>query len=327
MKIAIIGAGFCGLAAAWHLLQKPHIEVTLFDEKEIGQGTSGIAAGLLHPFAGAHSKYNRQGQEGMKATQELLKIASSALGKSVTATNRGILRLALTEGQLLDFQTCAEKYPEETEWIDRDLCQQYAPGCVHTPALWIKGGLTVYSSLYLQGLWKACSQLGARFQKHSIRSLKELDHFDTVIITAGAKSNQIEELATVPLKSVKGQLLEMEWPSSIPPLNFTLNSHIYILMAEGNQSCLVGATFEKIYPHDDVDLETAKKEILPKIAELFPPLEKCMVLNCFSGLRAVTPQHLPMIQELSPRCWLLTGMGSKGLLYHAHFAKQLAEKV
>lgn len=323
MKIAIIGAGFCGLATAWHIFQKnPHIKITLFDEKPIGKGTSGIAAGLLHPFAGAHSKYNWKGHEGMEATKELLAVSSSSLGKPITAKSRGILRLALNEEQVLDFRLCAEKYPTETEWLDS--AQELAPGCVQAPALWIKEGLSVYSALYLEGLYKACEK--AQFEQRKIHSLKELDHFDAVIVTAGGKSLQIEELSNIPIKLTKGQLLELEWPN-IPPLNFTLNSHVYLLMTPGNRSCLTGATFEKNFANDDIDLETAKNELLPKVAELFPPLKNAKILNSFAGLRAVTPNHLPMIQEISPSSWLLTGMGSKGLLYHALFARELAERI
>src|ERR1700722_10808140 len=103
MNIAIIGAGFSGLAVAWHLLHHPsassRLKVHLFDSKEIGLGTSAIAAGLLHPFAGVHAKLNWRGHEGMDATQELLTIASQNLGRSVIANERGILRLALTDEQ------------------------------------------------------------------------------------------------------------------------------------------------------------------------------------------------------------------------------------
>ena len=54
-KLAVIGAGFAGLAVAWHLLaaatpSKPlHVEV--FDVHGIAGGASGAAAGLLHPFS------------------------------------------------------------------------------------------------------------------------------------------------------------------------------------------------------------------------------------------------------------------------------------
>lgn len=51
MNIAIIGAGFSGLALAYFLLQSS-AHVTLFDAVGIGGGASGIATGLLHPYPG-----------------------------------------------------------------------------------------------------------------------------------------------------------------------------------------------------------------------------------------------------------------------------------
>lgn len=331
MEVAVIGAGFCGLAVAWHILQYtpslPHLKVTLFDAKGIGLGASGVAAGLLHPFSGAHAKLNWRGREGVESTQEMLKIASEAIGRPVTAKNKGILRLALSQDQKIDFQRCAESYPLETEWLDAASCQALAPGSGQGPGLWIKEGLTIYSSLYLQGLWMACESRGAQLKIKTIHSLEELSSFDAVILTTGAESRKIPELSMLPLKSVKGQVLELAWPENHLPLTSPLNSHVYILMTEGGKSCLAGATYEKGVQDDACDLETAKKEILPKAYELYPPLKGAQILNCFAGLRAVGPQHRPLMQRLSPTHWILTGMGSKGLLYHALFAKELVEKL
>ena len=53
-KYAVLGAGFAGLAVAWHLLaaatpRRPvHVEV--FDAHGLGGSASAAAAGLLHPF-------------------------------------------------------------------------------------------------------------------------------------------------------------------------------------------------------------------------------------------------------------------------------------
>jgi glycine/D-amino acid oxidase-like deaminating enzyme len=331
MKIAIIGAGFCGLAVAWHLLDHipsfPNLNVTIFDSKEIGKGTSGIAAGLLHPYVGAHAKLNWRGHEGFQATQELLKISSQALGRPIIANDHGILRLALNDMQLTDFQRCAELFPNETQWLDPSSSQTLAPGCAHAPGVWIKQGLTIYSSLYLTGLWKACALRGAQFEQQSIHSLQDMQDFDATIVTAGGEISHLPELSSLPIKMVKGQVLELAWPKHWPPLTCALNSQVYILMTETRTSCLVGATYEKGFKQAEIDLETAQKEILPKAFELFPPLKNAPILNCYAGVRAVTPQHLPMMLRFSPSQWILTGMGSKGLLYHALFARKLVESI
>ena len=330
MKIAIIGAGFCGLAVAWHFLNHspsfPDLQVQLFDARRIGQGTSGIAAGLLHPFTGAHAKLNWRGQEGFQATKELLKVASQAIGHPITA-QEGILRLALSPEQLADFRSCAEYHPNETEWLDIAACQSLAPSCADVPGLWIKEGLTIHSSLYLEGLWQACAQQGAKFQRKTIRSLKELQSFDLTIVTAGAETIQFPEFASLPLNIIKGQILEFSWPRNRAPLSCALNSHVYLVMNETKTSCLVGATYERKYQHTSINLEVAINELFPKAIELFPPLKEASLLNCYTGLRASTPQHRPLMRSLSSSQWVLTGMGSKGLLYHALFAKELVQKI
>ena len=188
LKVAIIGAGFCGLAVAWELLNLTafNIEVTLFDAEGIGGGASGIAAGLLHPFAGAHAKLNWKGFEGMAAAEELLAVASGTLGRSVFAKNRGILRLALTDEQEADYKLCAERYQSQVEWLDTQACKQLIPECAKRPGLMIKPGLTVYCPLYLTGLWQACAKKGVHFIRQKIDKNEQVKGYDLTILAAGA---------------------------------------------------------------------------------------------------------------------------------------------
>lgn len=49
----MVGGGFAGVAAAWHLLalSKGPVAVDLFDVASLAGGASGAAAGLLHPYS------------------------------------------------------------------------------------------------------------------------------------------------------------------------------------------------------------------------------------------------------------------------------------
>jgi glycine/D-amino acid oxidase-like deaminating enzyme len=146
-------------------------------------------------------------------------------------------------------------------------------------------------------------------------------------VTAGAETIQFPEFASLPLNIIKGQILEFSWPRNRAPLSCALNSHVYLVMNETKTSCLVGATYERKYQHTSINLEVAINELFPKAIELFPPLKEASLLNCYTGLRASTPQHRPLMRSLSSSQWVLTGMGSKGLLYHALFAKELVQKI
>jgi glycine/D-amino acid oxidase-like deaminating enzyme len=323
MRIAIVGAGFCGLATAWHLLQKH--EIVIFDPADIGKNTSGIAAGLLHFYAGAHAKKNWHGERGLASTQKLLAVASEAL-KTPVAYRTGMLRLALTDMQRQDFTLCAQSH-NDVRWLETCACQYAIKGIGPYPGIFVDVAFTVNCKLYLKGLWQACANRGAVWEKSGIKSLLDLKDFDRVVATMGAATQTLPECAHLPLRNVKGQILELDWPKHHPPLPYPLNSQAYLLMNPGNNTCLVGATFEKNFSSPDADPSVAIKELRPKLSALFPPLDHAPIISCHAGIRAVTANHLPLIGKISEKCWVLTGMGSKGLLYHALFAEELARQI
>jgi glycine/D-amino acid oxidase-like deaminating enzyme len=93
-RIAIVGAGFAGIATAYHVFRQvadAHAEatadgndrmvapvrVTLIDEKRVAGGASGVAAGLLHPYT-PRGKIIWRGTEGVTATLELVEAAENA---------------------------------------------------------------------------------------------------------------------------------------------------------------------------------------------------------------------------------------------------------
>lgn len=318
--IAIIGAGFCGLATAWELLQQGH-EVHLFDPAGIGGGASGVSAGLLHPFVGIHAKPAEWGRAGVAATLELVKIASKALGKPV-AEESGMLRMALTKEMQDDFLRCASQY-EDVDWLEPRECQHLVPGLEPLPGIRIRSAWTIRSPMYLQGLWLACEQAGAQLISQRIASLEALSSYDLVIAAMGASVASLPELCQLPVRPIKGQVLELEWPQDVAPLNLPVNSQAYLVMQPGGKSCLAGATFERSFASPLPIPHIAKNEIMPKITAFFPALRDALLIGCRAGLRASAPGHKPLLQQMDARTWVFTGMGSKGLLYHALFAKRL----
>lgn len=328
-SFAVLGAGFSGLALCWFLLERAHpgIEITLFDQKEIGCGTSGIATGLLHPFGGAQARFNRFGQEGIDETWRLIKVAEEALNKPVIAHERGIFRPALSQRALSDFSNAHRKYPSRLAWLEPEESQQKIPGIAPCSGLWIPEGITVYSREYLKGLWRACQAKGVRFVHQRIHHLGELDAFDHIVLATGADAPQFAECSALKMGSVRGQLIELRWHPSLQVLPAPVNGEVYLLMTPSKTSCFLGATYERDQNHDDVDLDVATSRLLPKGISMFPMLSSCMILEGFAGRRATTPDHLPLAKHLSMRLSVLTGMGSKGLLYHALFAKRLVDQL
>lgn len=325
MRIAILGAGFCGTAAAWHLSRRSDTQIVVFDPKGIGGGASGIAAGLLHPYVGANAKLNWRGHEGMSATLQLIDAAEQALHAPV-ASHTGMLRLAVTAQQEVAYRACADKW-DDVIWLNAEECQREVAGLRPYPGIFVRSAVTVDCQRYLQGLWHSCFAQGVQLQQSAVMSLEELQHFDRIIVAMGSATTSLPELAHLPITLTKGQVLEIAWPQELPKLPYPLNSQAYLLMHPSRSACIAGATFEKKFDSTVPDWARAKQEIIPKLITYFPSLEQAEILDCRAGIRAGTPNRLPLVTKVTEKCWVFTGMGSKGLLYHALLAKELADSV
>lgn len=319
MKIAIVGAGMAGLAAAWPLLQKESVAVTLFDPKGVGQGTSGIGSGLLYPFPGRLALRSWRAQEGIEATHALLYVAEEILGCPV-AKRTGILRIAATEQQKRDFFARSQKDPD-AEWWEEEKVRAAFPRAIAAPALWIPSGSTVFTQRYLEGLWLACEKRGASLEKQKISDLRELDSFDRVILATGFEVFQWKEYSHLPLKATKGQVLLCRSQEILP---FSLSSHGQIALSETPMLYQIGATYE----NDLASLESKGEELIQKVALFYPPARHWDPVEIRSGVR-ISPQngYRPLIAEVAPKIWVFSGLGSRGLLYHALLGRTLASSI
>lgn len=175
-----------------------------------------------------------------------------------------------------------------------------------SPDMWIEEGITVYSARYLQGLALACSQ--AQFISQKINSLEELNDFDRIIVAAGDQSLHFADL---PLRRVIGQAVLCE--SSQRLSHSLIYPGYHISVTEDPKLYLVGSTYEYT-PQPDPQKALKLLQHLPD----FKPLE------IRSAVR-IAPKigYRPILQQIGPKTWILTGFGSRGLLYHAMFAKNL----
>lgn len=309
-KIAVLGAGFSGLASAWYLQDRA--SVTLFSD---GREASNISAGLLHKYVGLKSKLNPFAHEAEKKTHQLLEVV-----KTAPILSKGMLRIAHIEQLREDFYQCAAQN-DDVEWIEQ--CKTLNPLFPDSPGIFIHSALTIDSKAYLEGLRTACEKKGLAHVNKHINDLSELKDFDFIVLATGAHSYHFHHLKVFP---IKGQLLELEWPADYPPLPFAINSQVYITMTRDKKRCIVGATHEHHFSSENPD-QLAESELLPKAFALYPPLKDAKILSVKAALRCTTPNRIPFAGHVQDNVYGIMGMGSRGLLYHAYFAEKLAELI
>lgn len=305
-KIAIIGGGLAGLSTAYFLLESQKAAVTLFESLHIGAGASGVCSGLLHPYPGLSVRRSYLAEEGLLASKQLLRLAQGYTPKPV-ALESGILRQSLNlEQKTRLLEHCAQW--KDIERIGEDL-------------FLIHSGITVNSAHYLEGLFYALQAKGLEFVQQAVHTLEELKSFDHVIIAAGYGVMQFPECQNLKIKFLKGQALTLEGD---PPYEKSFISKGYIAHFGQGSTFELGSTYEREFTDEAPDCALAQKLLQDKIAGC--PGAK--VLKCRAGVRVMAlGQYLPLIEKVAENVHVFTGLGSRGLLYHALYAKALCAEV
>ncbi len=309
MRIAVVGAGYGGLSVSWHLL-RTGVNVTLIDAVGIGGGASGASTGLLHPYPAKLARRTARADEAMNSAAELIAAAEGALGTPV-ASHTGIVRFAMNEEQKKAFQ---HPFPD-AEPLDAEAIRSRFPEVIADAGLWIPGGKAVFAGPYLQGLWLACERMGGRFELSRVESLDELGAFDAAVLASGADLAKFD----LPLSPRHGQALLCRWPQGLqkPPCSLIGQGHLSL--TEDPELCLLGSTYEKGF---DPEKALGLRE---QIGAFYPPARAFEIVEVKKGIRMAPKQgYLPIVQQIRPSLWVFTGLGSRGLLYHGLYGRELA---
>lgn len=340
----ILGAGFAGLSMADELLQRGQ-SVCLIDKTEPGSGSSGAPLVLINPATGRRAKMVHDAEESVDTVVDLLMRVQNYAGQTKFFDHNGVLRPALDEDLAKDFKRSPDKYdwPDKSwvKWLGKEeFSSKYSYFGKHCGGLVIKHGYTVNTRLYIQYLREYLNSRGLTSQfntnvtvepypdgKYNIsfpdgRSA-ESDH---IIYATGSavKSDPVWDF--LPFKTTKGQLLDLTFQYPLP-LRESISSMGYFafITSEPNR-LVVGSTYEHSYENLQPD-EKGREILYDKLERTLPGLTKIPhSADMWSGERISTKDHNPVVGEhpLRRKSYLLTGLGSKGMIQGRYLAKQLA---
>ena len=314
MRIAIVGGGLAGLATCYHLLAiDRNLKIQLFEKEGIGAGASGAAAGLLHPYTGSLAQLNWRSQQGIAATIQLLDAAAQSIGKA-TYKPSGIVRCAINPEDQKAFYNIVKTQDDVSLW---DLQHTYSQTGIYKSALFIPGGLSVYMDLYLKGIWNLCARCGAELVLQAF-TLNDSVYFDKVILACGANIVGLYPALNLVLK--RGEILICE-----KILTYGLIGNGYLSLTDQSNICYMGTTSRTDLT--DITLDEATKLIRYQVDPWFK--SDIQVLGYKSGIRVYRSlvSSYPIIDQLDNKTWCFTGLGSRGLMYHAYLGSILAKAI
>lgn len=312
MKIAIVGAGLSGLSIATYLLRKNRaVDITIFDQDGIGRGASCLAS-LLHPYPGKHGKRSLYAGAALVMARELFKFAEEFATQPFVSS--GILRSIYTLEQEQNFISMGKLYGDVHSYPSR------------MPFFHISSGFTINTSQYLQSLWRFCKKRNATLIRQKIVSLNELINFDHIVLAMGSGIEKFDVIGNYSFDFVKGQVLYSNI-KSICHIPMSCIAKGYIAQVPSSNIHL-GSSYEHNFMQTDFSLEEAQENIIGKLITSFPWVRELSISGGQAAIRVCNKRnYFPVFDKISPGLWIMTAMGSRGLLYHALMGLRGAEQI
>jgi glycine oxidase len=316
---AVIGAGVCGLSAAWHLA-RGGARVVVVDRDEPGRAATHQAAGMLAPVSEAEFGHeallalNLAGAERWPGWAAELTAAS---GHEVGLRTHGTLEVARNgdEAEALDrLHAFRTRLGLPVERLLSSAARRLEPALAPTVrlALNVPDEHSVDPRVVAAALLAACTAAGVTVRTGAevtglvteggaaagvtLRGGEELQA-GVVVLAVGAWSGALPGLpehAAVPVRPVKGQILRLRDPAGPGLLERMLRYEGGYIVPRGDGRYVLGATVEE-RGFDTTVTAGALHDLLRDAAELVPGVLELELEQASAGLRPGTPDNAPVI--------------------------------
>ena len=352
--VCIVGAGFTGVSAAYHLA-KAGQRVVLLDAKRVGWGASGRNGGQLHPGFRQDLKWfaDTIGQsfaEQIKVASETALAHIDGLIETLAIPcNRthGLLTACRTSRDL-DQELAADAYAHETfgveqaEVLSADEATQALGTGGHVGALRDRQGGHIHPLVFVCALAEAAEAEGAvihdgtevaridanelRVEVQTPQGVVRAQH---VILAGNGHMRGLHrdtDARVLPITNfiVATKPIGAGREGGILPFGDAASDTRFVVRywrptPDGRLLFGGGEKFSKAFPKD------IEAFVRPHLAEIYPDLNDIDIDHAWGGTLAITQNRLPLIRRPEPRITIAAGFSGQGVINAPFAGKVLAD--
>ncbi len=329
VQTLIVGGGLAGWCTARVLAGRSTVCLATMDPRADEQASSASAlAGIANPLVGRRGHPVWQADRALAALERLI----DDVGSDHVDRTPGVFHPAVSSWQVDDLRRSAQERPDLATWWDAPTVSERMPW-LHAPrgALVIQRGCAFSVPALLEGMEADALDRGVVLRRGWRLTAWEEDadgvtaDFETpsgpsslrcsrLLLALGSGFETFDLLAALRLHSIKGQLVRVR-PREFPPgVRAVQGSGYAVPRSDG--TLVVGASYEHMFD-DLAPSRDVSTELLARASEMLPWIADAEIVEERAGVRVTVPDtRLPMVGVLpgQQRTWVLTGLGSKGLL-------------
>ncbi|HTK85303.1 MAG TPA: FAD-dependent 5-carboxymethylaminomethyl-2-thiouridine(34) oxidoreductase MnmC, partial [Patescibacteria group bacterium] len=308
-RVAIIGGGLAGTAAAF-VLKRQGLQPVLFEKgSALASGASGNPEGLYNP---RFSQFRTPESDFHTAAwaQGVRTFAESQGASDVAFNPCGSLHLAMDaerEKKLRGALANWGWHSSHMHWLDIDEASRRAGVALKYEALCLPDAGTV-SPVALCNVWAT----GVDVRLNTDAQAIDLKEFDAVILACGTAVKSFEGLAELPIHAVRGQMTEIKATHTSHHLKTNLCYGGYIA-PESDGIHRVGATFQQWLDDPNPRAED-DADNLSRLAAVLP-MQKPEIVGSRVGFRCSSRDRSPLVGQAQglDNVYLSVAHGSHGL--------------
>ncbi len=335
MRVVVLGAGVVGAAIA-EALARRGAQVTVLEMRSPGRGAAQASAGMLAPYVeGRHeASLLDRGVRSAALYPDFIARVGEASGLPIEHQMSGTLEVALDgrdAAALAEARTWLASRRIAAEWIDGQSLTAFEPAVsgAAAGALFIGAHGFVGVPSLVAALVQSAKLSGASFEtpveaatvrserdSAEVRAGERVYSADAVVVATGSWSKRVRvaNVAALPVRPVRGQLLHLEWAGGPPPRRIVWGPRCYAVPLTSS-SVLVGATSEDA-GFDEHATVGGVRDLTVALTDLMPSARLARLAGVRVGLRPALPDNLPAIGPLTraPRVTIATGHFRNGVL-------------
>ncbi|MCD6111565.1 MAG: FAD-binding oxidoreductase [Thermoplasmata archaeon] len=345
-RVVIVGGGIMGLATAYHLARLGAENVTVLERRFAGYGaTFRTGTGIRESFGDETNIWM------MRESIKMWKALEEELGHPTEYRQTGYMFLLHTEEEMESFRRNVSLQnslsvpsriisPEEAKEIVPPLNIEDVLGAAYNPE---DGKANPF--LVLQGYKKASLKMGVKIHEYSpvegiverggkrvVKTPRGEFEADILINAAGGWSKLIDRMVAVPShvepykhQAIKTEALER---GQINPMLVSFKHGGAYLTQDIADGGVIGGVALAEGPTFDMNptLEYAI-EVSRHFTWLIPALKYVHIVRQWAGFYATTPDKNPVIGEVAPGYYIISGFSGHGFMMSPMATKSLAELI
>jgi len=322
VDVAVVGAGLAGTASAVALARAGYT-VTLLDEG--GGGASAIPAAVMAPYpTPSTGRLTRLRGRGARYTAALLQRLEAA-GLDSGCRARGVLLLPASERDRRRHARARAGHDPCVEAIEAEAARRRVGVRPHAPGLLHHRGACVVPAQLCRAMRE---RVDARLQCEHV-TVARLERGDGavalhdargrlwgraahVVLAAGMATGALWPGVAHRLSAVRGQVSAFDPSAASAALRVAVSSGGYVTPAVDGRHWAGGTA----QPGDTDPTPRAEDDRanLARLRMIDPEYTDSPARARFVGIRAVTPDRLPLVGPIDDRVWVNTGHGAHGLM-------------